>query len=45
MFPILIEFVIVDEIEPAPSGKHFYVISKVDRDPAPAGTVSAVAEE
>lgn len=30
--PCEIEFAVVDRIEPAPSGKHFYVISKVDRD-------------
>jgi len=43
--PCEIEFVVVERIEPAASGKHLYVISKVDRDVASGGPVSAPAQE
>jgi phenylacetate-CoA ligase len=38
-----IEFEFVDEIEPAPSGKHFYLISKVAREAAPVAATSGPA--
>jgi hypothetical protein len=37
--PCRIEFEFVDEIEPAPSGKHFYLISKVARQTRAASVV------
>jgi len=41
--PCEIGFEFVDEIEPSPSGKHFYLISKVAREAASAGAAPGAA--